>query len=249
MYPENGWYYIDKADARQGPLSRASLLAKYSSGRLGDQSLIWVQDFESWKPFIGIFGSSISPSPPPPPPSAKPTPSPPASGGDDPSALARVASVFTPVPLSPATESLSSKLVMQSKPKFPKSVLIAGIIWIILSCLIFIVGLLMFTFVGRQIEVQELVIWFCVLCTISGVVLVVGVYTVRGSAGGTLGSGMVSLIFGLFSLFFSAKGSPPPIAAPLLASFIGATLPGGLCVLAGILALAGSSSYKAWKKA
>ena len=78
------------------------------------------------------------------------------------------------------------------------------------------------------------------------VFLHVGNQSIKGTAAGTVGNGVGSIIFGLLYLAYTAA------VAVLLGRIIEAAVGGlgtVLLLTAGVLALAGSGQYKLWRKA
>jgi hypothetical protein len=141
------------------------------------------------------------------------------------------------------------------EPPYPAVVKAAGVMWIVFGCmgLLNMAAMLLLTFVlaanmkganagaaaGGGACVSVLVGLF------GAAFLYVGVQSVRGTAAGTMGNGIGSLVFGLLNVGGTA-------VMALAGNIVGAAINGvgGVLLLtAGVLALAGGSQYKLWRKA
>jgi hypothetical protein len=78
--PDAGWFYVDSAGFRQGPMDRASLISMRSSGQISDSSLVWAKGMAEWAAFASVFELD---TPPPVPSSAIPPPQHGADAGRD----------------------------------------------------------------------------------------------------------------------------------------------------------------------
>ena len=74
--------------------------------------------------------------------------------------------------------------------------------------------------------------------------LVVGIQSVRGTAAGTTGNGVGSIVLGMLNLAGTAVMA---IGGNLVAAAING-LGGAMLLTAGVLALVGGSQYKLWRK-
>lgn len=137
-------------------------------------------------------------------------------------------------------------------PSFPPLVKIAGVAWIVFGILILLESVVLFlvSFVlsgrgPRQGDAEPNVFVAVFVALFGAAFLHVGVQSVRGTARDTLGNGIGSIVFGLFS-GLSALGT---LAAGQFVQFGINLLAGGGLLAAGILALIGRSDYKVWRKA
>jgi tellurite resistance protein TehA-like permease len=143
-------------------------------------------------------------------------------------------------------ESMESPLEL----RFPRTVLIAGIVWIVFGGILLVVFLAFVfdKFLGHHRRAHrvefETVIASLLLATIGAVFIRMGVRSVRGTASDSLGYGSVSAVFGFLYIgcgLLIAEGAEYMAAAGGL--FLGSSL-----LTAGILAIVGRSAYKAWRE-
>jgi len=145
-------------------------------------------------------------------------------------------------------------------PEYPRTVHIAGVIWIVFGSLILLNAainpLLTFGMAaggGAQTAGGGCPVVIGVL--VGAVFIHVGVQSTRGTAKDTLGNGIGSIIFGLLNGGFGALLLVGAVAAGGTAGLIvgilgGVNLLGGIGLLAaGVLALVGRDEYKAWRRA
>jgi len=147
------------------------------------------------------------------------------------------------------------ELVVPVGTDFPKTVLIAGIIWIIFGACIFLLAILVY-FMERPGLPMALSMWGFIFGAAS---VYIGIHTVRGRAKGMWGNGIGSIVFAfmtfsiaadhLFVAFnaFGSKEVDKLVGGIILAgatSFVGAGF-----LAAGILALMGHRNYGVWRKA
>jgi hypothetical protein len=140
------------------------------------------------------------------------------------------------------------------RPPFPVVVKIAGICWIVLgsiipvhSLIVLLVQVVRPAAPGGAPQGAILTGAGCLLIVvglIAAAFIFVGVQSVRGTAPGTVGNGVGSILFGLLNFI--------PVAQQIA---VGGYLHAGLSVLyvlglitAGILALVGTADYQAWRR-
>jgi hypothetical protein len=135
-------------------------------------------------------------------------------------------------------------------PAFPKTVLIAGIIWIVLGAWGVVIGGLMFAIVGSLSPVP---FWGLIF---GGASAYVGIHTVRGTARGMRGNALGSVAFALFIFIhaLSAVAALDPQQSPdrLIAGAIDAVGTAFVALgflAAGVLALWGRHEYASWLQA
>jgi len=137
---------------------------------------------------------------------------------------------------------------------FPKSVLIAGIMWIIFGGSIFLFAGLGYS-MERPGSPMPLSMWGFIFGAAS---VYFGIHTVRGTAKGMSGNGIGSIAFAVLTFgiavnhffiavsAFASKDADKLVGGILLAgatTFVGAGF-----LAAGILALVGHQNYKTWQK-
>ena len=61
----NEWHFSTGSNIQEGPVSRESLLAMRSAGKITDDTLVWSPGMAEWKPFIQIFKAPSKSVPPP----------------------------------------------------------------------------------------------------------------------------------------------------------------------------------------
>jgi hypothetical protein len=172
---------------------------------------------------------------------------------------------FAEEPLPPSRRKRSREepeeddLDYEDEIAFPQTVKAAGVIWIVVGCLILlsVAALVAITFsfaanantqdtAGRQAAgaVGALVCMSSVVGLFAAAFLFVGVQTVRGTARDTLGNGIGSIVFSLLEFGgAAASGSVGQFAQSGVSALSGMAL-----LAAGVLALAGRSQYKLWRK-
>jgi hypothetical protein len=141
------------------------------------------------------------------------------------------------------------------EPLYPSTVKAAGIIWIVFGCIILVNVALSFllaasfTAAGEQALASAQSCLGFVQVVFAVAFLYVGVQSVRGTAPGTLGNGIGSLIFGVLNigpgLLATLAGLRNPVL--LIPGVIG-LLCGVALLVAGVLALVGTADYKAWRE-
>ena len=134
----------------------------------------------------------------------------------------------------------------------PIAATVASIIWIAFGCFSLLgAGLMMagFLMVGAADGPVRLIFALLIVlipCSFAAAFIFVGVQTVRRKARDTIGNGIGSIAIGLlyFAPMLKRSDSVQGVRAAQGLAFLAALL-----VVAGILALAGRSRYKAWRKA
>jgi fucose 4-O-acetylase-like acetyltransferase len=136
-------------------------------------------------------------------------------------------------------------------PAFPKTVSIAGIIWIVFGGWIILIAGLVYA-VERPGATFPLSMWGFIF---GAAFVYVGVHTVRGTARAMGGNGVGSIVLAvliLIHLFSVVVALPNQKDAILVASIIDAGMAtvGAVGFLAaGVLALLGRENYRAWLRA
>jgi len=146
---------------------------------------------------------------------------------------------------------------IRQAPPYPKTVVAAGVLWIIFGCLalLSLLVLLVAAFV-LVADVQGAAaawglllsgaVWSAVPIGLIGAALIgAGSQSIRGTARDTLGSGIGSIILGL--IYWGVAAIAVMVEWFIPAGVAG--LVGALLLTAGVLALAGRSGYKLWRKA
>ncbi len=160
----------------------------------------------------------------------------------------------------------------EEETPFPQKVKIAGIIWITVGCLILVnlVASLLLNFVvaasaGPEAAGKAVGGGICpalVIGLFGAAFLHVGIQSIRGVARDTLGNAIGSLVFALIEFGFAAALGAAAVymnanqnaqrgPALVVAAFVGmvaSAIFGLMLFAAGILALAGRSQYKLWRK-
>jgi hypothetical protein len=149
----------------------------------------------------------------------------------------------------------------EEMPPSPQMVKTAGVIWIVVGCMLLLnlVALLVISFVfaanmnGQAANVNGqaaagvvggLICVAFIVGLFGAAFLYVGNQTVRGTARDTIGNSIGSIVFALFQ-FAGAAGNG--ISGRFVQSGVSA-VGGTLLLTAGVLALAGRSQYKLWRK-
>jgi hypothetical protein len=140
----------------------------------------------------------------------------------------------------------------QSSPRYPGVVMAAGIIWIVFGSLILLngagallLGAAMSAGTGSGGALGAGASIGVVAALFGAAFLFVGVQSVRGTAPGTLGNGIGSIVFAV--LQFGGGVAQVVAGQPLLGAI---NFLGGCGLLAaGVLALIGRTDYMAWRKA
>ena len=152
----------------------------------------------------------------------------------------------------------------------PGSTRAAGIIWVIMGSLVLLVTALNLTLgAGTGAGGAEMLCSAALPVLIGAVFLMVGIQTLNGSAKGTLGNGIGSIIFGVligglgvilfYGAFFAGggggPGAPPAVqqlgeAAGVIIMVVAVVylLTGAMLLVAGILAIKGKTDYLRWRK-
>ena len=136
---------------------------------------------------------------------------------------------------------------------YPATVLIAGVGWIVFGSLLLLSGTVIgIILTNRPMQVDNptpgLFTGMCFLffaALFGAGFIFVGVQSVRGTAPGTLGNGIGSLIFGVLNL---AGGIAQAKNGETVAALISFVCVAGLWG-AGILALVGGADYRRWREA
>ena len=144
-----------------------------------------------------------------------------------------------------------NELVAPASPPFPKTVLIAGIIWIVCGAMLFLIAALCFAVPepGRY--------YMCWGLVLGAGSIYLGAQTVRGTTCAVLEFGVASILFCILSLPLSILG-PLSVAGgfdvdqranSLLAMLVwGANVFISFALLAaGVLALLGNCKYRTWR--
>ena len=142
------------------------------------------------------------------------------------------------------------ELVAPVGPAFLKTVLIAGILWIVFGAWGLVIGGLMFAVVGSLSPVP---FWGLIF---GGASVYVGIHTVRGTARGMWGNALGSIVFALFIFThaFSVVAALGPQQGPdqLIAGVLdaaGTSFAALGFLAAGVLALWGRHEYRFWLRA
>jgi len=143
----------------------------------------------------------------------------------------------------------SAKQINGLQPGYPRTVLAAGIIWIVYGCFLLLgLAFLSLALLGPSAgrEQHEIPVLFAVCLSLSmalfGVLFVhVGVQSVRGTARDTLGNGIASIILSL--VFLASLRHAARDESVTTSILLGCGL-----LAAGILALLGRKRYKAWRE-
>ncbi len=147
---------------------------------------------------------------------------------------------------------------VQTAPGYPMTVMIAGIAWIffggllLLNLLVLLVGMFGVAAGGKVGDaVGGAVCGGLLLGLFGAAFMYVGIQSVRGQAGDTIGNGLGSIIFGLLAFGCGA------ITLPMGGDQVGVGkaialgvyfLVGSGLLIAGVLALVGRGDYKAWRR-
>jgi hypothetical protein len=151
-------------------------------------------------------------------------------------------------------DSDAQDLVYSEEPPYPSVVTAAGVLWITFGCLTilgmamsFLSAVIVAANKGGQAGAGAISGAACgsiIGGLIAFLFIRVGIQNVRGAARDTLGNGIGSILFALLPLavaaYFASRGE-----------FIEAGIEGmvaAILLAAGILALAGRSQYKVWRK-
>lgn len=59
--PSEGWFYADAAGQHQGPIDLSVLLALRNAGSLSNETLVWREGFEEWRPLLSAVPSPAGP--------------------------------------------------------------------------------------------------------------------------------------------------------------------------------------------
>ncbi len=143
-------------------------------------------------------------------------------------------------------------------PRFPNSVLAAGIIWIIWGCLVFANGglhLLVHSEQGADVAGGA---WNGAIGALAGALFVIiGLLTSKGAAKDTLVNGIASIAFGVLEggygvwLLSGAKPVLGGLGEEIVNNLLG--LASVICAVgllaSGVLALQGREKYKEWRNA
>jgi type IV pilus assembly protein PilA len=76
------WYYVDRAQQRQGPVTAEAVAAAFRAGDADDASLVWREGLPEWQPLarfreeLGLAGEAPRAVAPPAPPAPRPAPLP-----------------------------------------------------------------------------------------------------------------------------------------------------------------------------
>jgi hypothetical protein len=144
------------------------------------------------------------------------------------------------------------------EPVLPPLVKAAGVIWIVFGCIMLLnmvatFFLIMIVSANQQgpnaagqagVAAGGAVCLSVVIGLFAAAFLFVGVQSVRGTAAGTTGNAIGSIVFGLLN-FGGMAGNA--IGGNIVAAAVGG-LGGAMLLTAGVLALAGGSQYKLWRK-
>jgi hypothetical protein len=167
-------------------------------------------------------------------------------------------------PLPPSRRRISREepeeveLDYEEKIPFPQTVKAAGVIWIVFGCIMLLnmaatFFLIMVVSVNQQgpnaagragAAAGSAVCVSAVVGLFAAAFLFVGVQSVRGTAAGTTGNGVGSLVLGMLNFAGTAVMA---ISGNLVAAAING-LGGAMLLTAGVLALVGGSEYKLWRK-
>ena len=140
----------------------------------------------------------------------------------------------------------------QRKPERPIAATFASIIWIAFGCFsllgagLLMVGSLMVSAIDGPARLILVLLIVLIPCGFATAFIFVGVQTIRRKARDTIGNGIGSIALGLlyFAPMLKRSDSDLGVGAAQGLAFLAAPL-----VVAGILALAGRSRYKAWRNA
>ncbi len=144
------------------------------------------------------------------------------------------------------------ELVTPAGPAFPKTVLIAGIIWIVFGSWVFLIAGFLFSIERPGSPTPLSLLGFA----FGGASVYVGIQTVRGMARGMWGNALGSIVFALFMFIhaFSVVAALGPQQGPdhLIAGVLdaaGTSFAALGFLAAGILALWGHHDYRSWLQA
>jgi len=135
-------------------------------------------------------------------------------------------------------------------PAYPRLVTIGGVVWIIFGGLLLLYSLMMLWLRGDWIPYPRLgesenVWWGITSAGLGAIFLTQGIGGVRGTVVGTLGTGLLSIVFGLLFLWAWATVTQEGRLLPAgVLALVGVGLLG-----AGLLALGGRSDFNRWHKA
>jgi hypothetical protein len=150
-------------------------------------------------------------------------------------------------------------IAYEEEPPYPPLVKAAGVIWIVFGCIMLLnmaatFFLIMIVSANQQgpnaagqagVAAGGAVCVSAVIGLFAAAFLFVGVQTVRGTATGTTGNGVGSIVLGMLNFVGTAVMA---IGGNLVAAAING-LGGAMLLTAGVLALVGGSQYKLWRKA
>ena len=159
---------------------------------------------------------------------------------------------------SPPEPDDDLEVAYEEEPPYPPLVKAAGVIWIVFGCIMllnmaatfFLIMVVSANQQGPNAAGQAGALAGSGVC-LSAVIglfaaafLFVGVQSVRGTATGTTGNGVGSIVLGMLNFVGTAVMA---IGGNLVAAAING-LGGAMLLTAGVLALAGGGQYKQWRK-
>ena len=141
------------------------------------------------------------------------------------------------------------------EPPYPAAVKAAGVLWIVFGCIVLVnlAVMLVLTFaVSANAKGADSgaaatggVCGLIFVGLFGAVFIHVGNQSIRGTAAGSVGNGVGSIVFGLLYFAFTAV---VVLAGQIVEAAVGG-LGSVLLLTAGVLALAGGGQYKRWRKA
>jgi len=151
------------------------------------------------------------------------------------------------------SDLLSEKPIAAPTPQYPRTILIAGIIWIILGSLMLLMSAMMVVARGWVSIPQSMTMLFGIASVNAGV------QGVRGTGRNTFGNGIGSILFGLLVLSVGIRILLQAIdesrtlesSTPIVVGgfYAGATIVAACGFLsAGVLALVGRERYRSWRR-
>jgi hypothetical protein len=141
--------------------------------------------------------------------------------------------------------------VLPAEPAFPKTVLVAGIIWIVLGGWVFLIAGCMMA-MERHDSPMSISAWGLVSGAVS---IYIGIQTVRGKARGMNANGLASIVFGLFIVIHTTSvvvALPHQRDFGLVAGLVDAVGTAFVALgflAAGLFAFRGRHEYEIWLQA
>ncbi|MFO0964806.1 MAG: DUF4339 domain-containing protein [Gemmataceae bacterium] len=221
------WHYR-MGRAQFGPISREDLQKLLDSGELQADTLVWREGTPDWRPARELFpaehsGSSIAEGAPP------------------------AESVPAAEPLDrPRPPDRDPEVALN--PPYPGKLRTAGIIWVVIGGLVLLGNavniIVTVTTPGQRPALAGLVCSGVVAALFGAAFLFVGVQSIDGSAPGTMGNGIGSIIFAALVI---GGGIVSVVAAGALWPMLIAGAEAAALFIAGILAMVSGPEYAEWR--